>query len=82
MPKIYLIDVTNRASEIFESSEPKEKQQFLNFLLQNCRVSDKKLLFDVKKPFVGIVEYNKVLNGSGGGIRTHNQSINSRLLCR
>lgn len=46
-----LFSLTNRALEIFESSEVDEKRQLLNFLLQNCRLSGKNLLFELKSPF-------------------------------
>ncbi|MBU4338797.1 recombinase zinc beta ribbon domain-containing protein [Patescibacteria group bacterium] len=54
-----VISLSQRASEIFESSEPNEKRQLLNYLLQNCRLNEKRLLFEMKKPFNALVEYNK-----------------------
>ena len=42
--------------EIFESSEPTEKRAILNFVLQNPRVSGKKLDFELKKPFSTVLE--------------------------
>jgi len=48
--------LANRAKEIFESSEPNEKRQLLNFLVQNCRLSGRKLVFDVRSPFNVIAE--------------------------
>lgn len=56
-----VVDLTQRAMEIFESSEPNEKRQLLNFLVQNCRLSEKTLAFDTKNPFKGIIAYT---NGS------------------
>lgn len=46
-----VLSLANRALEIFESSEVDEKRQLLNFLLQNCRLSGKKLSFELKSPF-------------------------------
>lgn len=46
-----VLNLAKRALYIFESSEVNEKRQFLNFLLQNCRLSGKKLEFDLRKPF-------------------------------
>ncbi len=46
-----VFSLANRAQEIFESLEPSEKRQLLNLLLQNCRLSGKKLVFDVRSPF-------------------------------
>jgi len=47
----------NRALDIFESSEANEKRQLLSFLLQNCRLSGKNLLFELHSPFKTILEY-------------------------
>ncbi len=52
-----ILDISQRAWEIFESSEVEEKIQLLNFLLQNCELEDKKLLFKLKTPFEGVLEY-------------------------
>jgi len=52
-----VFSLTNRALEIFESSEANEKRQLLSFLLQNCRLSGKNLLFELKSPFNSILEY-------------------------
>ncbi|MFA5107843.1 MAG: recombinase family protein [Patescibacteria group bacterium] len=46
-----VLNLARNASEIFESSEVAEKRQILNFLLQNCRVEGREMLFDLKKPF-------------------------------
>lgn len=54
-----LIDLSDKAWEIFESSELEEKQQLLNFLLQNSYLKGKKALFELKNPFSGILEYAK-----------------------
>lgn len=51
-----VLNLAKRALEIFESSEPKEKRQLLDFLLQNCRLYGKKLDFDLRFPFNIILE--------------------------
>ncbi len=51
-----VFSLANRALEIFESSEADEKRQLLNFLLQNCRLQDEKLLFELRSPFNFILE--------------------------
>ena len=51
-----VFSLANRALEIFESSEPNEKRQLLGFLLQNCRLSGKKLYFDMRSPFDAIIK--------------------------
>jgi site-specific DNA recombinase len=46
-----VFSLANRALEIFESSEPNEKRQLLNFLVQNCLLSGKNLEFSIRSPF-------------------------------
>jgi site-specific DNA recombinase len=50
-----ILDICKRAVEIFKSSEPNEKRDFLNFLLQNSRLKDKTPIFTLKPVFQGIV---------------------------
>ncbi len=51
-----ILDISKRAFSIFESSEPNEKRQFLNFILQNCRLKQKTPMFTLKPVFAGIVK--------------------------
>ncbi len=60
-----ILNLTNRAFEIFESSEPEEKTQLLKFILQNLELQGKKLVYELKNPFQGIVEYQKTGNWLG-----------------
>jgi hypothetical protein len=47
-----VISVARRARVIFEnSSEPSEKRAFLNYLLQNPTLNEKKLYFSIASPF-------------------------------
>lgn len=46
-----VFSVAQRAEQIFLSSEPDEKRQFLNFLLQNPVVNRKNLYYTMKSPF-------------------------------
>ena len=46
-----VLDLAKRASQIFESSEVNEKRQILGILLSNCRISEGKLLWELKSPF-------------------------------
>lgn len=46
-----VFSLANRALDIFESSEPNEKRQLLNFLVQNCLLSGKNLEFSIRSPF-------------------------------
>ena len=51
-----LLDICKRAESIFESSEPLEKRQFLNFILQNSTLNRNKPVFTLKPVFAGIVQ--------------------------
>jgi len=46
-----VLSIAQRAHEIFESSEPEEKRQLLNFVFQNSQLDGRKLLFKLKTPF-------------------------------
>ena len=43
--------VARRAKQIFESSETNEKRDFINYLVQNPTINDKKLVFTIRSPF-------------------------------
>lgn len=51
-----VLSLSRRMGDIFGSSEPEEKRQILNLLLQNPSVSGKKLEFTLRKPFDSILE--------------------------
>ena len=52
-----VLSVARRAKTIFEnSSEPAEKRAFLNYLLQNPTVKEKKLYFSIASPFNLVLE--------------------------
>ena len=55
-----VLNVAQRASEIFECSETNEKRQLLNFLLQNLKLKEKTLQFELKKPFNYIVNLHEL----------------------
>lgn len=57
-----VLDLSQKSWDLFQISEPKEKTQLLRFLLQNFSLQGKNLLFEVKTPFNGIVEYAKTGN--------------------
>ncbi len=54
-----ILNLASKAYALFESSEAQEKTQLLGFLLQNLFLEDKKLLYELKLPFRGIVQYAK-----------------------
>lgn len=51
-----VLNLAQRAIEIFKSSEVDEKRQLLNYLLQNCQMDGKKLEFSLRNPFNRILE--------------------------
>ena len=57
-----ILNLAKRALEIFESSEPNEKRQFLLYMLQNCRLEGKMLDFTLRNPFDLIAEYSNCPN--------------------
>jgi len=52
----YLLDVASRAYDLFTSSQPARKNQFLKFLFANLILKDAKLVWKLKKPFDSILE--------------------------
>ncbi len=58
----YLLELANRALELFKSSEPQQKNELINFLLQNPQLEGKKLKFNLKPPFDVLVGANKSSN--------------------
>jgi hypothetical protein len=51
-----VFSIARRAKQIFESSEPKEKRVFLNYLLQNPTVKAKSPTFTLRSPFNLVLE--------------------------
>ena len=56
------LNLAKKAYEIVQSSEPEEKWQFLNFLLQNLTLDGKKLNFELKTPFNTVLQASKCSN--------------------
>ncbi len=54
----YLLELVNRAYELFESSEVEERRQLIKLTLQNLRVEGKIVRYDGLKPFDTILNYN------------------------
>ena len=46
-----VLNLAQRALEIFESSEPQEKRQLLNFVFQNLELRQKNLEYKLKTPY-------------------------------
>lgn len=53
----YILNLTPRAAELFESSEPIEKRQLLRFALQNFQLDGTLVRYNEIKPFDKIREY-------------------------
>lgn len=51
-----LLNLSNRAFDLFKSSEVEEKRQLLKLVLSNLRPDGKKFLYDAIKPFNLILE--------------------------
>ena len=51
-----VISLARRAKSIFESSETDEKRAFLNYLIQNPVVNEKKLYFAISSPYNLVLE--------------------------
>ena len=59
----HVFSISRHIGAIFAGSEVPEKRAILNFLRQNPRVSDKKLVFTMAKPFDAILELAKCSTG-------------------
>ena len=46
-----ILSLAQRAGELFESSEMEQKRQIINLTLQNLTLDEKKLSYDLIKPF-------------------------------
>lgn len=57
-----ILNLAKRAREIFENSEVPEQRQFLNYLLQNCQLKDKNLIYKLKAPFDTVLLASKCSN--------------------
>ncbi len=53
----YLLELANRAYELFKSSEVEERRQLIKLVLSNLRVEDKLVRYDAIKPFDTILNY-------------------------
>ena len=57
-----VLNLAQKAYEIFQSSEVAEKRQLLNFLLQNPELNGRKLVFKLKTPFDTVLQANECSN--------------------
>ena len=54
-----VLNLAQRALEIFESSEPQEKRQLLNFVFQNLELRQKNLEYKLKTPYDTVLLANE-----------------------
>ena len=59
---LYIIELANRAVELFDSCELNEKRQLINFALSNLSLKGKKLIWNYKKPFDAMALCSKNVN--------------------
>jgi len=61
----YLLDLAQRASDLFNSSNERLQQKLLKVILSNIQLSDKKLSFEYSDSFQAILDLKKMtLDGS------------------
>ncbi|KXK10194.1 MAG: hypothetical protein UZ22_OP11002000926 [Microgenomates bacterium OLB23] len=53
----YLLDLANRAHELFISSEMKQKRQLIKMVFQNLRLEGRTIRYDYAKPFDQVFFY-------------------------
>ena len=58
----HVLDLSNHALEIFESSEINEKRSLVDLLLKNPQLSGRKLCFTLRSPLLVKSKGSKVLN--------------------
>jgi site-specific DNA recombinase len=56
----YLLDLAQRANELFMGADNQLKQKLLRFLLSNVELYDKKLYYIVNDPYKSFIELNKM----------------------
>ncbi len=52
----YILNLADRAYDLFMSSEVEEKRQLIKLVLQNVKMDGKKIVYDVQKPFDLMIE--------------------------
>ncbi|MDQ3098268.1 MAG: recombinase family protein [bacterium] len=59
----YILELANKAYELFKSSEVEERRQLIKLVLQNLRVEEDKVLYDAVKPFDTLLKYSDYQSG-------------------
>jgi hypothetical protein len=55
----YLLDLANRAEELFKCSDEARRSSLLSFVLSNLQLNDKQLTFDVIYPYDELIQLNR-----------------------
>ncbi len=55
----YLLDLVNRADELFQLADEGKRSKLIGFLVSNLQLNDKKLSFTVNYPFNKVIEANE-----------------------
>lgn len=74
-----VLDVANRASEIYEVRKPEEKRYLLNFIFSNLLLKDKKIKFRLKLIFDALLKYQETKNELPSLDSNQNERIQSPL---
>ena len=65
----YLLDLAQRAEQLFKESDERLRQKLLEYILANIELNDKKLSYILNDPFRTIIETKKkALSGSNPNI--------------
>ncbi len=51
-----VLSVARRSNQIFEGADLQEKRQFINFLVQNPKLKERELVFELKQPMNTVLE--------------------------
>lgn len=75
-----ILELSNKASILYENAFPDEKQELMNFLLSNSKLKDKEMLISYKKPFNKIhqrVSCNDMLGDKDSNLDSQDQNLKS-----
>jgi len=52
-----VLEIANKAYDLFKCSEMEEKRQLMRLVLSNTRIEGRKVLFEAQKPFNMILDF-------------------------
>ncbi len=84
----YLLSLSSRAYEIFQSSKVEQKRQLINFVLSNLSLEGEKLHYELNKPFDAIVkcsersDWYRLVDSIGTAIKEHQGYIHFPDFCK